>query len=626
MRYIGVCVVAGVLVAGVSSGAAASGAGVRRVVILSGTDVMLPASLVQDRIIRETFARSLTDEPVEFYSEAVDAFRLPSEEYEPELVAFFERKFAKRPPDLIVATSEGSLGSLEKHRERLWKETPVVFSSVNPFYLRGRKPPLWSTGIMEDVDVEGTVRLAQSLQPEARRVIVVAGTAAWDASVLEGVARRLRAIRPPLEITVRTDVTTSRLQEEFGSLDPKSTFILYTSMFQDASGRVTVPRQIAGMLSSAASVPVYGLYSTYEGIGITSGSLMNFEAEGAAVAAVARRVLDGQAPAGEFLEPPPPLRFVDARQLARFRIPESRVPAGAVLRYRTPTAWEQYRWRIVAVAVAVFLETALLIALLAQRRGRRSAEEVSRRRTQELSHAGRLVTVGELTASISHEINQPLGAILANVRAAEMLLNRSLAPIDEVRQVLADIRKDDLRASEVIRHVRSLTANRAMEMEPVDLNAVAADVCGLLRSEALRRGVAPELDLAEDLPPVHGDRVCLEQVLMNLVLNAMDAVDHVPAERRRVVIRTRPADGERVALRVSDSGPGIASETLPRLFHSFFTTKTQGLGLGLSICRTIVEAHGGTIRAENDPAGGAAFRVTIPMPGAMESSPGVGES
>src|SRR5262245_28040654 len=118
MRHIGIWLVAGVLAAGVSSGAPASSMGVRRVVILTGTDVMLPASLVQDRIIRDTFARSLTDEPVEFYSEAVDAFRLPSEEYEPELVAFFERKFAKRPPDLVVAISEGALAFLEKHRER----------------------------------------------------------------------------------------------------------------------------------------------------------------------------------------------------------------------------------------------------------------------------------------------------------------------------------------------------------------------------------------------------------------------------------------------------------------------------------------------------------------------------
>ena len=583
----------------------------RRVVILSGTDVMLPASLIQDSIVRQVLSPPGGTEAIEFYSEALDAFRLPSEEYEPELVSFLERKYRKRPPDLVIAITELSLRFLERYRDKLWPQTPVVFSSVNRFSFEKHPVTPWATGILEDVDPEGTIRLARILQPRARRVLLVAGATDRDAAVVRDVRERLERWQPPLEIQVRTDVTPPRFREEFGRLD-MSTILIYISMFRDASGRVTVPREMGRLLSSATSVPTYGLYSTFEGNGMIGGSLIDFEAEGRALAGIARRVLDGVPAASIPVESPRFFSVVDAGVLARFRIPESRVPPGTTIRNRTPTAWELYRWRIVAIAFAIAVETALLVALLAQRRARRSSDEESRRRRQELAHAARLTVVGELTASIAHEINQPLGAILANVKAAEMILASAPPPNPELQEVLADIRADDLRASNVIRHVRSLAVNRAMEMEPVDMNALAEEVCHLLRAEAGRRGVSPELDLAENLPSVRGDRVCLEQVLMNLVLNAMDALEQMPADRRHVVIQSRKDESARVMMRVRDTGPGISPEALPRLFDSFFTTKQQGMGLGLSICRTIVEAHGGSIRAENDPSGGATFQVTVP--------------
>ncbi|MGH8698464.1 MAG: PAS domain S-box protein, partial [Burkholderiales bacterium] len=207
---------------------------------------------------------------------------------------------------------------------------------------------------------------------------------------------------------------------------------------------------------------------------------------------------------------------------------------------------------------------------------RKRAEEAN----QKLAHASRLAVMGELTASIAHEINQPLGAILSNADAAELLLESGSGRLDEVRRILADIRKDDLRASQVIRRMRELLGKRPLERQPLDLNEVASGVLQLVGGDAARRGVALEVELAPGLPAVHGDRVHLQQVLLNLLLNGMEAMADPPASRqRRLAVRTARSDGG-VEVAVTDSGPGIPPARLSPLFDSFFTTKKDGMGLG----------------------------------------------
>jgi PAS domain S-box-containing protein len=229
----------------------------------------------------------------------------------------------------------------------------------------------------------------------------------------------------------------------------------------------------------------------------------------------------------------------------------------------------------------------------------------------ELAHASRLALVGELTASIAHEINQPLGAILSNADAAEMLLDSSPPALDQVREILGDIRKDDLRASEVIRRLRALLRKRELEIQPVDLNEVTAEVVLLVRAESRRRGVTVASEPAADLPLVRGDRVHLQQVLLNLVLNGMEAMAGTPG-KRRLAVRTGVNENGSAEVAVRDAGPGIPPDRLPRLFDPFFSTKKEGMGLGLSIARSLVQAHGGRLWAENNPAGGATFRFTLP--------------
>jgi C4-dicarboxylate-specific signal transduction histidine kinase len=217
--------------------------------------------------------------------------------------------------------------------------------------------------------------------------------------------------------------------------------------------------------------------------------------------------------------------------------------------------------------------------------------------------------VGELTASIAHEINQPLGAILSNADAAEILLESPNPDLVEVRQILTDIRRDDERASAVIQRLRTLLARHEIVHQRVDPNAVVREAVTLISSEAERRGTRLVESLGS-VPPVQGDRVHLVQVMIILLVNALDAMDFTPASRRQIVVTTGGSDGM-VEMAVRDAGTGIPQADFSRLFDSFFTTKDTGMGLGLSIARSIVEAHGGRIWAENPTSGGALFRFRL---------------
>jgi len=226
-----------------------------------------------------------------------------------------------------------------------------------------------------------------------------------------------------------------------------------------------------------------------------------------------------------------------------------------------------------------------------------------------LAHAARVSSLGELTASIAHEVNQPLAAISANGSAALSWLSRSSPDLDKVRVLTEEMIADATRASQVVSHIRSMASPQVGQYSRLCLSALTADALSLLADQLARRDVVAARDLRTGLPDVMGDTVQLQQVVVNLVLNALQAMSDKPGSR--VTLRTR-AEGEEVVLSVEDNGPGIPTENLDKLFGSFFTTKADGMGIGLAICRTIVEAHGGSISVRNLDRGGASFTVRLP--------------
>jgi C4-dicarboxylate-specific signal transduction histidine kinase len=244
--------------------------------------------------------------------------------------------------------------------------------------------------------------------------------------------------------------------------------------------------------------------------------------------------------------------------------------------------------------------------------GRKQAELEIAQQRNEVAHLSRVTTLGEISGSLAHELNQPLGAILANTDAAELHLQSPTPNLDEVRAILADIRKDDLRAGEIIHGIRAFLRRQALEKQPLEVAQLVEEAVRLIGADAVMRKTSVGLEIPPGLPRVTGDRIHLQQVVLNLLLNGMDAVSTCPVANRRITIRAARPDPHTVEIAVSDAGVGIQAGDLPRVFDPFHTTKQGGLGLGLAICRSIVEAHGGSISIQNNPDRGATARFTLP--------------
>ena len=243
---------------------------------------------------------------------------------------------------------------------------------------------------------------------------------------------------------------------------------------------------------------------------------------------------------------------------------------------------------------------------------RKRAESEIQQQRQDLAHLSRVTMLGELSGALAHELNQPLTAILSNAEAAQMFFDAGAPDLVEIRKILDDIVAADKRAGEIIQRLRSMLKKEEVARRPLDINEVLLDVLKLVRSDLVSKGVTVETVLVDRLPLIAGDRVQFQQVLINLIMNASDAMAGNAIGGRKLVLRTE-VDGGTVSLSVSDCGTGIPADIQGRIFNSFVTTKSAGLGMGLSVCRTIIAAHRGAITAENNPDRGACFHVILPV-------------
>jgi signal transduction histidine kinase len=582
------------------------------VVILNDGDPTLPAFVAMDRAMRAAL-NAPGRHPVDIFSETLDMLRFPPAQFEAELLALMEKKYATMPVDAVVAIGAPSLAFAERYSARLWPQARIVFTGVAVEVLGKRRLGPNTTGFPRQDDLAGVADLALRLRPSTRRLVVISGSGEFDRMMALVARTQLEPHAKRLAIEYWQEAPMDEFLRRIAGLG-RDDAVLYLGIGRDAEGRTFVPAEAMRPLSAASAAPVYGPLETYIGRGAVAGMVYSFDERGRRMGELVHEVLASRpAPVPPPIAAEPPSCMADARQLERFGLDASLLPPGCDIRFARPSLWREYRWHVLAALVVILAQAGLIVGLVWQRRGRVKAEGEVRHGRAELAQASRLALAGELIASIAHEINQPLGAILANAGAAEAILRRDPAASDELREILADIRKADLRASEVIRRVRALVTVRQSEREPVHVNTMIRGVLAFLRGESERRGVVVDTELASGLSALLVDRVQVQQAVVNLCINGMEAMADCTAGNRRLGVRTAPLDDGGVEISVSDSGPGIPREHLPQVFDSFFTTKAHGTGLGLSITRSIVEVHDGTVSAENRDEGGALFRMTLPV-------------
>lgn len=280
-----------------------------------------------------------------------------------------------------------------------------------------------------------------------------------------------------------------------------------------------------------------------------------------------------------------------------------------------PFIW-QTTWFRSATGILVVTLSVVMTAWIFRARHTRAREQLElKQHRQEMIHLTRVNMLGELSGALAHELSQPLTAILSNAQAAQRFLTQRPAETGEVAEILSDIVKENRRAGDIIFRLRQLLKKGEVSRQPLEADQIFDDVLRLVRGELINRNVAVHADVPSDLPLLHGDRVQIEQVILNLIVNAIDAMNatpELPAGSRALILRCRAESEALIRLSVVDTGPGVPAEQLPRLFEPFFTTKASGMGLGLPMCRTIVSAHGGRIWAENNSDRGATFHFTLP--------------
>jgi len=306
-------------------------------------------------------------------------------------------------------------------------------------------------------------------------------------------------------------------------------------------------------------------------------------------------------------------RFIDDREDAALAGYLRTLSTDRPVLFREPTAWEQYRWQILIIAAVLVLEAALIVRLLHDRRGRRRAEIEAHQRMAELVELNRRSTVGELSASIAHELTQWLSAIGHNAEAAALILRATSPDLSELRDIVAGITRDQRCATEVIKRLRNQLGKTPSETREIDLNEAVREVFEFLSATAAARHINLTTSLAVQALHVSGDRMQLQQVILNLVINGIAAILGSENGERKVIGRTALVDAASAEVTIEDSGPGIPPDKAEQIFEPFFTTKAGGMGMGLSIARTIVESHRGRIWAENRCGGGAIFRFRVPL-------------
>lgn len=583
--------------------------------------VMLLYSFGKDFKPWSTYATAIRAElirqspsPLDITEQSLVTARSGDDNAEGPFVDYLGAIFAKRRLDLIVAIGAPAADFVQRHRPKLFATTPTLLMAVDQ--RRVQYPNLTDNDAVVAVHIDYLAAVENILRvmPNTKNVTVVVGTSPIEQFWRAEIEKDLAPLTSRIKLSWADGLSFDAFLKQAASL-PADSAIFWELMIVDAAGIVHEGSAPLSRLHAVANAPIFSYDESFFGQEIVGGPLLLVADSSRQAAAVAIRILAGEKPSTINA---PPVEFgkpmFDWREMQRWGISEAILPPGSQIFFREPTLWSRYRWQLLAIMAIIFTEALLIAGLLYERRRRRAAEVASRQRLSELTHLNRISTAGELSASVAHEISQPLTALMSNASAALNWLGQRSPNLEEATASLLRVTAAGDRMIGVIQNLRSMFRKDAAKQQAIDLNDLLRIVFALLRHEMQRHDVSLRFEPGAIGLRVVGDQPQLEQVLINLLMNAIEAMSQAPITDPRVIeVETSVSDGG-LLITIADSGPKLDEKDINKMFESFYTTKPNGMGMGLSICRSIIDAHGGRLWASPRDRG-LVMNVWLPFVG-----------
>jgi signal transduction histidine kinase len=596
------------------AGSAAHAAEPQRVLLLhSFGPHFAPWSTISPRFREELRKRS--SRPIDLYESSLEGERIGAPVKERPFIDYLHALFAERPLDLVVTLGAPATRFLLRNRAQLFPSTPLLVAATDARAVKGMALTDNDAVVPVDIDSNRHIDAILRVLPDTTDIVIAIGD-----SPLERfwVAELRRAFEKYSHVTFHwfDKLTADEMVQRAAAL-PARHVIYYATVRVDVAGAPQEGDRVLDRFFETARTPIFSYLDSHFGHGIVGGPLLSTREIAMRSAEAAVRILDG-APPGEVRLPAisDDHPMYDWRELQEWGISEDRLPPGSEVHFRAISVLERYRVHIAATAAVLILQTVLISWLAYEHRRRHRAEIQSRNAIAELTRMNRVATAGELSASIAHEVGQPITAILLQARAALRMTGAESPNLEKIRASLHEIAGAGKHAHQLILSVRGMFRKDAGAVKaPVDINDLIGTVLSIMQVDLQSSQVRLETRLDETLPAVEGDAVQLQQVILNLTMNAVEAMR---AMTPRVLKIQSSVTSAMVNVSIADSGPGISEANRARVFDPLFTTKAGGIGMGLAICRSIVESHNGRICVSTAAGGGAIFQFELPAAGSAQ--------
>ena len=585
------------------------------ILILSSLE---PAQPAYEHII-ENLKQTIRNEynnPVNFYLDYLELSRFPDEKHLSDFFNYYDKKYSGTKFDLFISIGPGLYPFVHKFGGSIIDSLPKIFvENYDPSsYPNYEIHEINATAVFIDFGIEKKIQFALELKPDTKNIYVVTGSSDYDKKLNSLYGLALKQYEGIYNINFESGLSIKYLTKELNNLPEKS--IVFLPLYQkDSSGTSYYSPEVIKLFSQYTNSPIFPLYSP-QIEGTIGGLLINIDDVGIQIGKLAIRILSGEKPEtintyhSDFSK-----YLFNWKQLKKWGISEKNLPEGSIIINREYSFIEMYYPFFIAGIIFVIIETLLFIYILILYR-KQKAQSVTIKfqegRFKALVDFNRLSELSELTASLSHQLNQPLTAILTSSQASLRFINNNNYNKELFEEIFGNIVEDVKRASEIINSLRGLMKEETREKKKVNINKLSEDVFLLFRGEASVNDISLEREFDKRDAFINADSILIQQVILNLLLNASEELKNNKNGSKKIILKTKVED-DYIIVSVSDNGRGVADSLKNDIFKPFFTTKSNGLGIGLAICKTIIDDHEGKFQFENNESGGATFYFKLKL-------------